>query len=110
MYYCDRCGTPLRPGDRFCPRCGALIQPGAPGQPPRPKNRTPGILLVMAATVLLLLAAALYSQRDALGRLFEPEPEQFAGQEEGEQVSLRPQNGGGLPVIELRGDLPDRQP
>lgn len=91
MYYCDRCGTPLQPSDRFCPRCGAALDPAAPGRTPRPRGRTLGIVIVMAAMVLLLLAAALYSQRESLGQLFEPAPEQFAGRGEGEQVSLRPQ-------------------
>lgn len=109
MYYCDRCGTPLQPSDRFCPRCGAPIQTGVPGQPPRPKRRTLGIVLVMAAMVLLLLAAALYSQRDSLGELFEPAPGQFAGREEGEQVSLRPQSEAEALILEPSETLPGRR-
>lgn len=85
--FCNRCGTPLRAGDRFCPRCGATVDPnrsvrtaeGQPGwsgrqdEPPR-RSRAVGIVIAMLVMVAVLLAAAVWSQWDALSGLFDPMP------------------------------------
>lgn len=100
--FCNRCGTPLRAGDRFCPRCGASIDPTRspsrspsggsagpelPGKPPH-HGRAVGIVIAMLVMVVLLLAAAIWSQRDALSDLFDPTPMPTArpGQQGAEKV------------------------
>lgn len=100
--FCNRCGTPLRAGDRFCPRCGAAIDSNRPAsgahsqapwldQPDRPprRSRAVGIVIAMLVMVALLLAAAAWSQRDALSGLFDPEPMPTArpGQQGAEKVA-----------------------
>lgn len=94
--YCSRCGTPLRTGDRFCPRCGAAA-PGIPAGPGRRGTKRPGgirtgwVVLAMVLMVLVLLAAAVYSQRDQLNSLFEqpPMPTPRPGQAGVEQLEDR---------------------
>ena len=109
MYYCNRCGTPLQPGDHFCPRCGAPAGSGTPGRAPGPKrNHTAGIVAAMAAMVLLLLAAAVWSQRGSFGRLFDPAPTPRPGQEGSERVSRPATDEAGSPVIELDEALPEQ--
>lgn len=93
--YCSRCGTPLRPGDRFCPRCGAAA-PGASAGPGRKGTgkgsggiRTGWVVLVMVLMVLALLTAAVFSQWDQLTGLFEersPMPTPRPGQAGVEQL------------------------
>lgn len=110
MYYCSRCGTPLQPGDRFCPRCGAPTG-AAPGQPARPRSHTAGIVAAMGAMVLLLLAAAVWSQRDSFAGLFDPVPTPWPGQEEDSERVNRPDAGtdaAGSPVVLLDEKAPEQ--
>lgn len=74
LVYCKRCGTPLRPGARLCPRCGAPVRDGASARPPRPGKRAVAVAAGMLVLALLLLAAAVWSQWDQMGALFEQSP------------------------------------
>lgn len=108
MYYCSRCGTPLQPGDRFCPRCGAPAA-DAPGQPARPKGHAVGIAAAMGAMVLLLLAAAVWSQRDSFADLFDPAPTPWPGQQEDSERVNRPStDAAGSPVVPLDETAPEQ--
>lgn len=118
--YCSRCGTPLRTGDRFCPRCGAAA-PDIPAGPGRKGTKGPGgirtgwVVLAMVLMVLVLLAAAVYSQRDQLNSLFEqpPRPTPRPGQAGVEQLEdrLARDEAGSLVLTPLERPpvgLPDR--
>ena len=38
--FCQKCGNPLQPGERFCTKCGAPVeQPAAPQQPQQPQQQ-----------------------------------------------------------------------
>ena len=77
--YCTRCGSAVRPGDRFCRVCGARVSPDAPTQeiptqvyppPPAPTRGGSGMLAVLlglGAVLAVVLAAGAIVALNLLG-------------------------------------------